>query len=64
MRKVPRSVSAHPGKNIVDTMTFLTAPATVTVTVGATIYRYQEPAGVFNQQYPLANGTVSAKVER
>ncbi len=60
----PRSASTHPGQNIVDVMSFLTAPGKVTVKVGVNTYTYDAPQGVFNKQFPLANGQVSASLSR
>lgn len=59
----PRS-SKHPGQNIVEVMSFLTAPGKVTVKVGTNTYTYDAPAGVFNKSFPLANGQVSASLSR
>lgn len=52
------------GQNIVDVMTFLTAPGTVTVHVGSNTYSYTAPPGVYNKEVPLATGTVSATLSR
>lgn len=62
--QTPRSASTQPGKNIVEVMSFLTAPGKVTVKVGASSYSYDAPAGVFNKQLPLENGQVSATLSR
>jgi hypothetical protein len=62
--QTPRSASTQPGQNIVDVMSFLTAPGNVTVKVGSNTYTYAAPAGVFNKSFPLANGTVSATLSR
>lgn len=60
----PRDPAGHPGQNIVDVLTFLVAPATVTVWVGTNTYTYEAPAGVFEQTFPLAVGQVSASASR
>ena len=60
----PRNSSSNPGNDIVDVMSFLTAPGKVTVKVGSNTYTYDAPAGVFNKQLPLANGQVSATLSR
>lgn len=61
--QVPRGTK-NPGQNIVEVMSFLTAPGTVTVKVGSNTYSYSAPAGVYNKSLPLSNGTVSATLSR
>ncbi len=55
-----------PAVDIVEVQTFLTAPATVTVTVGSTTHPpYQAPAGRYiKNNFPLAVGKVSVLVQR
>lgn len=53
-----------PTRNRVEALTYLTAPATVTVTVGAARYTYAAPAGEFVETFPIVLGTVSGSVVR
>lgn len=48
----------------VELLTFLTAPATVTVTIGAANYSYTAPAGMYAQTYPMQPGAVTAVATR
>lgn len=50
--------------DIVECLTMLTAPASVTVTIGTTQHTYDAPAGLNAQTFPLAVGTVSAVATR
>jgi hypothetical protein len=51
-------------RDTVEALTFLTAPATVTVTVGSKTYTYTAPAGISSQLYPLEIGHVKASAAR
>ncbi|MBB2899564.1 hypothetical protein FHR75_000352 [Kineococcus radiotolerans] len=51
-------------RDTVEALTFLTAPGTVTVTVGSTKHTCQVDAGVDTCVVPLGTGTVSAAVTR
>ncbi len=53
-----------PARNTVEALTFLTAPGTVTVTVGSKVTSCSVPAGVSSCIAPLGSGSVSAKVVR
>ena len=53
-----------PTRDTVEALTFLTAPATVTVSVGAKAYRCSADAGIDTCTVPLGTGRVSVKVER
>ena len=45
-------------------LTFLTAPATITVQVGTNTYTYAAPAGLDARLYPLETGHISVTAER
>jgi hypothetical protein len=51
-----RGANAGPKKDIVQTLTFLTAPADISVTIGGVTQTYTAPAGMFTHEYPLATG--------
>ena len=51
-------------RNHVEVLTFLTAPATVTVTIGGVPYAYTAPAGMYVATFPIAAGAVSAVATR
>jgi hypothetical protein len=53
-----------PARDTVEVLSFLTAPATITVKVGNTINTYSAPVGVFAKTYPLQAGKVSAAAVR
>jgi hypothetical protein len=53
-----------PARDTVEALTFLTAPATVTVTVGSKVTTCSAPAGVATCVAPLAAGTVKVGVTR
>ena len=53
-----------PARDTVEALTFLTAPATVKVTVGTTTTSCAAPAGVSTCTVPLRTGAVSATVVR
>jgi hypothetical protein len=53
-----------PPRDTVEALVMLTAPARVTVTIGGKAYTFDAPAGVTARTFPLAQGTISAKVER
>ena len=55
---------SSPARDDVEVLSFLTAPATIDVTIGTMKYTYAAPAGVNAQDYPLAGGTVSAVATR
>ena len=55
---------SSPARDTVEALTFLTAPATVQVTVGGTTTSCSVPAGPGTCTVPLAAGTVSAEVVR
>ncbi|HEX4515873.1 MAG TPA: glycoside hydrolase family 71 protein [Polyangiaceae bacterium] len=56
--------NGSPPRDDVEILTFLTAPAQVDVTIGATKYTFTAPQGVNAQDYPLAAGAVSATASR
>lgn len=62
--QIPRLLVAHPGQNIVEVMTFMVAPSSITVKVGSNTYTYTAPAGVSNKSFPLSNGQVSVNAMR
>lgn len=51
-------------RDTVEALTFFTAPAHVTVRVGASTYAWDAPAGVSAHTVPLSSGQVSAQVVR
>lgn len=51
-------------RNTVETLTFLVAPANVTVNIGSNTYTYTAPAGMHAQLHPLANGQISVVAQR
>jgi hypothetical protein len=51
-------------RDTVEALTFLTAPADVTLTVGAKSYSFAAPAGMSAHLVPLCVGTVRATVVR
>lgn len=53
-----------PLQDVVEVVTYLTAPGQVTVTVGGQKTTYDAPAGEFVKLVPLQNGEVSASVTR
>jgi hypothetical protein len=55
---------SSPPRDTVEVLSFLTAPASVTVKVGGNTYTYDAPAGLFAKTYPLAIGNVSATAVR
>lgn len=59
-----RGATAIGKQNIVQTLTFLTDPADVTVTVGGVATTYTAPAGMFVNNVPLRAGTVSVTMAR
>ncbi|HYP45830.1 MAG TPA: endo-1,3-alpha-glucanase family glycosylhydrolase [Propionibacteriaceae bacterium] len=48
----------------VELLSYLTAPATITVTIGGTAQGYEAPAGEFVKTFDAANGSVSAVLTR
>lgn len=65
VRKNPSSgaISLQP-RDTVEVLSYLAAPAKITVTIAGTPYTYDAPAGVYAKTYPLALGSVSAKAVR
>jgi hypothetical protein len=53
-----------PARDTVEALTFLTAPAQVSLTVGGTVHTWDAPAGVSARTVPLGTGAVSARVTR
>lgn len=53
-----------PARDTVEVLSMLTAPADVTITVGASTYTYSAPAGVYAKTVPLGVGSVSAVATR
>lgn len=53
-----------PARNDVEVLSVLTAPGTVTLTVGGRAFEFQAPAGISTHLAPLAVGTISADVRR
>lgn len=64
MAQWQRGGALTPVKDEVEALTFLTAPAQVTITVGGTPTTYTAPAGVYAKTVPLNNGSVSVSVVR
>jgi Glycosyl hydrolase family 71 len=62
--KTMRLRGGSAARDTVEALTFLTAPGTVTVTVGGTKHTCQVDAGVDTCVVPLGTGTVSAAVTR
>lgn len=58
-----RSYSSAP-RDTVEVLSFLRAPATVSVRVGSATHSWEAPAGVSSRTVPLATGRVSATAER
>lgn len=56
--------SATPARNTVEVLSFLTSPATVTISVGGTKTTYTAPAGVSAKTVALKAGSVSASATR
>jgi hypothetical protein len=60
-----RGASTSPVRNNVEVLTFLLAPAAVTLTVGTNVVTYTAPAGMFAHALtPAQVGTVSVDVKR
>lgn len=53
-----------PARDMVEVQTFLTAPAQVTVSIGAAVHTYDSPAGTHWRSFPLVPGDVSATATR
>jgi hypothetical protein len=51
-------------RNTVEVLTFLTAPATITVNIGSNVHTYTAPAGEFPQTFPMVNGAISVSGTR
>lgn len=60
----PRTTSNAPSQNTIEVLSYLTAPANITVKIGTASYTYAAPAGVYTKSYPLATGTISASATR
>jgi hypothetical protein len=50
--------------DIVEVLTFFTAPATVTVNIGANVHTYTAPAGEYPQTFPMVNGAIKVTAVR
>jgi hypothetical protein len=60
-----RGASTSPDRNNVEVLTFLIAPAAITLRVGSTTVTYTAPAGMFAHALtPVQVGTVSVDVKR
>lgn len=57
-------IKKSPVSDVVEVLTFFTAPADVVVNVGGNTYTYTAQAGMYAQTFPLAAGTVSASAAR
>ena len=53
-----------PARDTVEVLTFLTAPAKVTATIGGRATTYDAPAGMSAKLFPLAVGSHAATVSR
>lgn len=53
-----------PAADVVEALTYLTAPAQVTVTIGGQTHTYDAPAGEYARTFPLRTGSVSGAVQR
>ena len=60
---VPRAGTA-PNRDDVEVLSFLTKPATIELTIGGSTKSYAAPAGMSAKLYPIAAGSISAKVVR
>ncbi|WP_104194129.1 endo-1,3-alpha-glucanase family glycosylhydrolase [Cryobacterium sp. M25] len=58
------SGTAMKPRDTVGVLTFLTAPATVTVSIGGKKTSFEAPAGESSRTFPLALGTISASADR
>ncbi len=58
------SGTAMKPRDTVEVLTFLTAPATVTVSIGGKATSYEASAGESTKTFPLALGTVGASADR
>jgi hypothetical protein len=56
--------NGSPARDDVEILSFLTAPATIDVTIGSMKYTFAAPAGINAQDYPLGAGTASATASR
>jgi hypothetical protein len=56
--------SMTPVQDRVEALTYLTAPADVTVSIGGVRYQYQAPAGEWVRTFPNALGTISGWFSR
>lgn len=64
MKQNTTGQTATAPRNDVEALTYLTAPATVTVTIGGVRHSYAAPAGEHAETFPLALGSVSGAVRR
>lgn len=62
--KLMSNRGGSPTRDTVEALTFLTAPATVTIHVGSKSYTCEAAAGIDTCTVPLGTGTVSAEVSR
>ncbi len=62
--RLMRLRGGSPARDTVESLNFLTGPATVSVTVGGVTTTCSEPAGVSSCLAPLRPGTVSVRVTR
>ena len=53
---------SSPSRDTVEVLSFLTSPASVTLTAGTVSQTYTAPAGLFAQSYPLQVGQISAVI--
>lgn len=62
----PRGVpgTGSPGRDMIEVLSFLTAPADITITAGSVVTTYAAPAGLFVKTVPLQVGNVSAVAKR
>ncbi|TFC83432.1 endo-1,3-alpha-glucanase family glycosylhydrolase [Cryobacterium sp. TMT3-29-2] len=58
------SGTAMKPRDTVGVLTFLTAPATVTVSIGGKKTSFEAPAGESSRTFPLALGTIGASADR
>ncbi len=56
--------NGSPARDDVEVLSFLTAPASIDVTIGGVKQTYAAPAGIYAQTYPLGAGAISAAASR
>ena len=64
MRLMSSGTTSTKPRDTVEVQTFLTAAATVTVSIGSTTHTYSAPEGVYAKTFPLALGRVSVTASR